>query len=189
MDWRPLFDLASQGDDASQIRLQKWQPWKLPAVVNYHPGAEPDRDLTVFQTVLADFFVGSSSMTDAGDGFVAEADGVKGYVSTHLTGRMVHGTEEEVIVTLFCGLRFRRKGVWDDEPLGKMSAYEHVFLLWPDEKFVSIHCSSRELRTPPTALAVRHASLDVGDIHLTTTYVLAIDESRSNDALVWLSVR
>jgi hypothetical protein len=54
-----------------------------------------------------------------------KVDGVKGYVS---------GGQ-------FCGLRFRRGGSWDVEPLGQASAYETSFLLHPDEVFTSISVS------------------------------------------------
>lgn len=96
-----------------------------------YPEAETDRSLTTFYTIRSDFFCGHER--------TQKADGVKGYVAR---GRI-------------CGLRFRRNEFWDEEPLGRTSAHECVFLLFSDEQFSSVAVSQNERYNVVAAVTVR----------------------------------
>ncbi|KAI9807362.1 MAG: hypothetical protein M1833_000105 [Piccolia ochrophora] len=123
VDWRPLFDWDRISDEhrtdnkVSSKMTQIQNHWKPLELARMCPSVVTDRSLLGLYRVLADFF------NHPIDG---EADGVKGYVSN---GR-------------FCGLCFRRKGLWDEEPLGRSSPDETVFLLQAGEVFVSVYVSA-----------------------------------------------
>jgi hypothetical protein len=104
---------------AKQARLiaEIQHPWKTPSCLRTRPSVETSDRLPPSYRVLSDFF-DHRRQED-------KVDGVKGYVSAS------HGGQ-------FCGLRFRRGGSWDTEPLGQASAYEVSFLLHLDEVFNSI---------------------------------------------------
>ena len=120
IDWQPLFDFSAskrRRKNVSSKALHLRDHWKTPSIVADRPFAQTDADLLGKYCVLADFFYDANEHT--------KVDGVKGYV--------VHGK--------FCGLRFRRNGLWDETPLGQASSYETIFLLQPGEHFVSIFVS------------------------------------------------
>ncbi|KAI9768469.1 MAG: hypothetical protein M1840_004878 [Geoglossum simile] len=114
-DWDPLFnpDIVPAAE-RDNFTAQTQCPWKSPSCLRIRPSVEASEPLPPSNRVLADFF--------DHHGQEGKVDGVKGYVS---------GGQ-------FCGLRFRRGGSWDVEPLGQASAYETLFLLNPDEVFTSI---------------------------------------------------
>ncbi|KAI9841388.1 MAG: hypothetical protein M1837_000720 [Sclerophora amabilis] len=117
VDWHPLFDFNgvrnSRAEEANRLS-QIQNHWKSAVVAKTHPLAETDSNVLGKFRVLADFFDGPRRSD--------RADGVKGYVNG----------------TRLCGLRFRRHGLWDEEPLGQSSAFERTFLLKRSERFVSL---------------------------------------------------
>ncbi|KAH0544413.1 hypothetical protein FGG08_001439 [Glutinoglossum americanum] len=118
-DWDPLFSWNGV-TRAEQTKLiaQVQHPWRTPSYLRARPSIETYDQLSPSYRVLSDFF-DHRSQED-------KVDGVKGYVSAS------QGSQ-------FCGLRFRRRGLWDVEPLGQASAHEISFLLHPDEVFTSIY--------------------------------------------------
>ncbi len=145
IDWQPLFDytLAKGDDQVAAMRQERRNRWKSAEMAQRQPDAHADQDLSLFEPVLADLFVDEDGRH--------EVDGVKGYV-THIYYLEWTDDEERLVTTTrFCGLRFRRRGLWDEEPLGQASAYEETFLLSPQETFVSVVVSRQQ---HPTAIAV-----------------------------------
>ena len=130
-DWDPLFNLdmipaAERDSFIAQIQY----PWRTPSCSRTRPSVEASEPLPPNYRVLSDFFDHRGQKD--------KVDGVKGYAS---------GGQ-------FCGLRFRRGGSWDAEPLGQASAYEILFLLHPDEVFTSISVLYRPSFGEGGALAV-----------------------------------
>ncbi|KAI9824763.1 MAG: hypothetical protein M1832_001591 [Thelocarpon impressellum] len=121
VDWQPLFEFGLHTNGRRTLHnksLHLRDHWKSPSVARARPTAETDSNLLGRYRVLADFF-------DEG------VDGLKGYVTCKgYVGR-----------NRFCGLRFRRAGRWDAEPLGQASPYEMTFLLEPGEQFTSLYVS------------------------------------------------
>ncbi|KAI9839085.1 MAG: hypothetical protein M1838_004400 [Thelocarpon superellum] len=120
VDWRPLFAFSHlpKGRRSALCKAEHLRNhWKTPLVAHAWPLAETDEEVQGKFGVLADFFAEPD-----GSGRV---DGVRGYVRYQR----------------FCGLRFRRHGVWDEVGLGQMSPYETEFLLQSGEHFTSIYVS------------------------------------------------
>ena len=135
VNWQPLFDYRplARGRKSTSGNGRHSQFWKSPEIAKQYPEAEADQDLTRFEPVLVDIFAGTEQNP--------EIDGVKGYVIVTRSCNWNQGVEAEVTNTRFCGLRFRRGGLWDDEPLGQASAYERTFLLLADERIVLLSVS------------------------------------------------
>ena len=117
VDWQPLFRFAGLPKGRStawskSIHLR--DHWKSPAAMQAWPLAETDSNVLGKFAVLADFLGGADDLP--------LVDGVRGYVRGNR----------------FCGLRFRRQGLWDELALGQASAFETQFLLEPGERFTSI---------------------------------------------------
>lgn len=98
------------------------------------PSAETDVNVLGKYCVLANFF----SAPDGSD----VVDGIRGY--THYER--------------LCGLRCRRQGRWDAEPLGQASPYVVEFVLQPGERFASIYVSAKKQFGTGGALAVSDAA-------------------------------
>ena len=150
-DWRPLFDwdrIPDIGNDFCSKAVQLRNHWKTPELTHLCPTAQTDETLLGRYRVLADVF----------DHHVdGKADGVKGYTSN---GR-------------FCGLCFRRNGLWDEEPLGQSSPYETTFFLHEDEEFVSIYVSQTAMFGSGGALVVSQSparSIITKDTKLCTNF-------------------
>ena len=146
VSWQPLFDYRPLARDGrpTPSNGRHSQFWKSPEILDQYPEAEADRDLIPFEPVLMDIFAGTERNH--------EIDGVKGYVI--VTRSWSQGAEAEVTNTRFCGLRFRRGGLWDEEPLGQASAYENTFLLLPDEQIVLLSVSACNEFSAPLAFSV-----------------------------------
>ncbi|KAI9805157.1 MAG: hypothetical protein M1825_000991 [Sarcosagium campestre] len=115
VDWQPLFDWSRPPTNLDLGGMFR-DHWKSPEVAQHFPSAKTDQDVLGKLLVLANFF------DHPVDG---KADGAKGYVCNNR----------------FCGLLFRRSGLWDEEPLGLSSPYATDFLLKPGEEFVSMYAS------------------------------------------------
>ena len=135
LDWQPLFDLSDSsrgrkpGNKSMSLHLR--DHWKSSAVAQTWPTAELDAAVLGKYRVLADFFgdpEGSSRV-----------DGVRGYAQHRR----------------FCGVRFRRRGVWDEEALGQASSCEIEFRLESGEEFTSVYISETSHLGDGGALAVR----------------------------------
>ncbi|KAH0557159.1 hypothetical protein GP486_005053, partial [Trichoglossum hirsutum] len=132
--WDPLFDSDGiTGAEPADLTAQIQHPWRTPSCLEPRPSVKISDNLSASYRVLSDFF----------DHIDQEhkVDGVKGYVSGGPGGQ-------------FCGLRFRRGGSWDTEPLGQASAYETLFLLDPDEVFTSIFVLSHPSFGEGSAIAL-----------------------------------
>ena len=121
-----MIPVAKRDNFIAQIQC----PWKSASCLRTRPSVEASEPVPPSNRVISDFFDHR--------GQEGKVDGVKGYVS---------GGQ-------FCGLRFRRGGSWDAEPLGQASAYETLFLLHPDEIFTSISVLYRPSFGEGGALAV-----------------------------------
>ncbi|KAI9679059.1 MAG: hypothetical protein M1829_001729 [Trizodia sp. TS-e1964] len=121
IDWHPLFDFSAiPNQSPSTLPLYNSNLWISPNLHHQRPTAWMDIGNFPCYQVLLDFFDDNDSDPER------RVDGIKGYVSN----------------SRFCGLRFRRQGLWDTEPLGQSSAYETLFLLEPGETFVSLYSSA-----------------------------------------------
>ncbi|KAI9884088.1 MAG: DNA-directed RNA polymerase I subunit rpa49 [Watsoniomyces obsoletus] len=145
VDWRPLFDysLAKREDQVAVMLQERRDRWKSTEIAERRPEAQIDQDLSRYEPVLTDFFVDEHGHH--------EVDGVKGYVTHIYFSEWEDGEQRDAISTRFCGLRFRRRGLWDEEPLGQASAFEEIFLLSPGETFVSVVASRQH---HPSAIAL-----------------------------------
>ena len=152
IDWQPLFDYSvPDGQTLSEAELRERQStWKSPDIAKRYPLAEADQDVLNFQPVLVDFFVSDEES--------GKVDAVKGYVMRTSGPGVIDGVERDVGSTRFCGLRFRRHGLWDEEALGQVSAYEVVFALRPHEEIVSMSVSRARQFGARGAVSVRTAN-------------------------------
>lgn len=132
IDWQPLFDYnaSSNRPDSNGELHERKHCWKSSDIMESYPWAEADQDLDRHYPVLADFLIYDKPKT--------KIDGIKGYWTSTALNEVVDGVERDIATKRFCGLRFRRQGLWDEEPLGQASAYEQTFLLSPHEEIVSI---------------------------------------------------
>ncbi|KAI9816157.1 MAG: hypothetical protein M1826_001883 [Phylliscum demangeonii] len=105
------------------------QLWKSPQAATLYPLAELDESPLRFELMRANFLHSRDHR---------RIDGMKGYVVAVSYPKRAGGTEEGMHGTRFCGLRFRRGGLWDEEALGQESCYEHVFYFEPGEWIVSV---------------------------------------------------
>lgn len=94
--------------------------WKPFSVAHSRPTAELDSTVLGKYRLLVDFFDDHQAC--------ARVDGVKGYT----------------LHSRFCGIRFRRQCLWDEEPLGQASSYETEFLLNDGEEFTSLFITETE---------------------------------------------
>lgn len=149
IDWQPLFDYnAVKNKSTSEAELhERKHCWKSPEIMKSYPSAEADLDLDRYHPILADFLVDGNLNT--------KIDGIKGYVKPGIVSEEVDGGERDVTGTRFCGLRFRRRGLWDEVPLGQASASEYTFLLSPHEEILSISVSGAGQFGTRGAVAVR----------------------------------
>lgn len=149
IDWQPLFDYNSPNHkSAGDAELQeRKQSWKSPDILKSYPSAKADQDLDKYYPVLADFVVDSK--------FNTGIDGIKGYWMSTASSVVVDEAGRDLASTRFCGLRFRRRGLWDEEPLGQASAFERTFLLSPHEEIESISVSGAGQFGTGIAVAVR----------------------------------
>ncbi|KAI9677422.1 MAG: DNA-directed RNA polymerase I subunit rpa49 [Caeruleum heppii] len=121
IDWFPLYDFGRETRAAEGRSREMRNFWKSTDVRKAWPDANMDSDLENRSRILADFF-------DDPDGG-ATADGVRCYADN-----------ED-----FCGLRFRRNGLWDSIPLGRATLHQEEFLLEPGEMFVAIRDTETDL--------------------------------------------
>ncbi|KAI9784014.1 MAG: hypothetical protein M1816_001096 [Peltula sp. TS41687] len=123
VDWQPLFDYRASPNERKEA-------WKSAEVMQSHPFARADNDLQDHYPVLADFLTWGTPET--------RVDGITGYCMNTITDEVVDGLRCDVATKRFCGLRFLRQGLCDEEPLGRASAHEQTFHFSPREEIVSI---------------------------------------------------
>jgi hypothetical protein len=137
--WQPLFDLSDSsrghksGHRSKSLHLR--DHWKAMPIAQRWPTAELDSTVLGKYRILADFF-------DDPEGH-SRVDGVRGYAQHRR----------------FCGIRFRRQGLWDEEALGQASSCEIEFLLEAGEEFTSVYISETSHLGDGGALAVRRMLL------------------------------